>query len=355
MMAITPPESSLYADGKIKSCGVKSSQDNRIIYFDFLKGIAIIMVVGIHTMPHVDGYKSLDDVITILVRLLLNCAVPIFLAVSGWMLANKPLESKQDIIEFYKRRLPRVYIPLIVWGLGWFTLSMWNEPDIWGAVKSLLLLLTGGFSVYYFVALIMQCYLITPLLTKYYNIGMILCAVLSTIAIIITSWLINVEGHSFKLLAYAGPVYLWVVFYMLGIWLRKHESNSYFNVGLTLAIIGYCMSIVETIWYMNLTGGGVGIKLSSFIFSYGMIIMLVSKQIANCFYSSRLIRIVAWIGEVSFGVYLMHMYCIMACRMVLGKMPWSALWIISLGLTLLLIGIAQSKLSSKFTYKYLGF
>lgn len=146
--------------------------NNRLEYFDVLKGVAIIMVVGIHTMPHIDGYfASFGNAFASLLRMAMNCAVPLFLAISGWMLANKPVGSKQEILDFYKKRLPRVYIPLLVWGSGWLILSLLKTPTSDNALFGIIYLLTGGFSVYYFVALIMQCYLITPLLSRYYKSG----------------------------------------------------------------------------------------------------------------------------------------------------------------------------------------
>ena len=48
----------------------------RIAYFDFLRGLAIMMVVGIHT------YTLGED--STVVRQILNTAVPLFIAISGY-------------------------------------------------------------------------------------------------------------------------------------------------------------------------------------------------------------------------------------------------------------------------------
>ena len=55
----------------------------RLSYFDFLRGIAILMVISIHTF---DNGMVLPDVI---LRNIMNCAVPIFLAISGYFLGKK--------------------------------------------------------------------------------------------------------------------------------------------------------------------------------------------------------------------------------------------------------------------------
>lgn len=53
---------------------------NRIDYFDYIRGIAIMMVVAIHTF--ILSGTGIELNIKILIRQLLNCAVPLFLASS---------------------------------------------------------------------------------------------------------------------------------------------------------------------------------------------------------------------------------------------------------------------------------
>ena len=70
----------------------------RDTYFDFLRGIAIIMVIGIHT--YVDGLMHFN----LFLRQFLNCAVPIFLAVSGYFIGRKSFEEKASYIHFLANR-----------------------------------------------------------------------------------------------------------------------------------------------------------------------------------------------------------------------------------------------------------
>ena len=57
-------------------------------YFDFLKGIAILMVIGIHSF-YGGGFNSFHEYFNTSIRQVLNCAVPIFIACSGFFLAKK--------------------------------------------------------------------------------------------------------------------------------------------------------------------------------------------------------------------------------------------------------------------------
>lgn len=66
----------------------------RIPYFDFLRGAAILMVVAIHTFDGGLAFDSSASCAAIAVRQLLNCAVPVFLAVSGFFLSRKSLVNR---------------------------------------------------------------------------------------------------------------------------------------------------------------------------------------------------------------------------------------------------------------------
>ena len=89
----------------------------RITYFDFLRGLAIMMVVGIHT--YTLGEDSTE------VRQLLNTAVPLFIAISGYFLSQKKMENKEDFFSFLKKQPPKVYLPVLVWSLPLYALAIY--------------------------------------------------------------------------------------------------------------------------------------------------------------------------------------------------------------------------------------
>ena len=81
-----------------------SNVSSRNPYFDFLRGLAIIMVVGIHTFrPHDLTLTSFVDVCNVLLRLILNCAVPLFLAISGFFIGNRNISFGKEYLKFLKR------------------------------------------------------------------------------------------------------------------------------------------------------------------------------------------------------------------------------------------------------------
>lgn len=97
----------------------------RIIYLDFLKVIAIFLMVANHCVDNVTPaeralpwYNLWGSVYNSFTR----PAIPLFMMVTGILL----LPTKMDMGSFYKKRLSRVLIPFLVWSVlynlfPWFT------------------------------------------------------------------------------------------------------------------------------------------------------------------------------------------------------------------------------------------
>ena len=81
---------------------------SRTEYFDFLRGIAIIMVVSIHTFGQAYNYNNISFP-AVFLRQIFNCAVPLFCVSSAFFLIKK-----EWTVENLRKRILRVYIPLII-------------------------------------------------------------------------------------------------------------------------------------------------------------------------------------------------------------------------------------------------
>lgn len=134
--------------------------EQRKRYFDVLRGVAILMVIAIHTYkPSIEGWINLANLGA---RQILNCAVPLFFAMSGFFVYRKVLDSKQTILKFWRHQMPKVYIPTLIWSLPLFLLAVIKGKN---PITNTLNLLTCGFSVYYF-AVTIQYYLLLPALQR---------------------------------------------------------------------------------------------------------------------------------------------------------------------------------------------
>lgn len=321
-----------------------------ITYFDFLRGIAILMVIGIHTYVPGD-FSSVDGTIRIILRQLLNCAVPVFLALSAFFLGGKRLEPRNSIISFWKKQIPKVYIPCLIWSIPLFLISVIGGKCV---VNQIVMLFSCGYSIYYFIALIIQYYLLLPLLQKYSRTMLISSIIISAISIMTITYLNSIKGLQLPLILYAGPFVTWFVFYMLGVYYSKHDRQYSLKGGWCLILIGFVLECVET-YYLNVNyGGGVGIKLSSFIYSYGIILLVLNQKVQVLYKDNCFTSIIVYIGKISFGLYLTHCYVITVVRVMCPISSWLISFCVVSILTILLVMLTR-RILPQYINKYLGF
>ena len=139
------------------------SNGKRIDYFDFLRGIAILLVIGIHTYT-VRSFEGASNIFQIGIRETLNFAVPLFLAISGFFIAKKNILDKNSYFAFLKKQLPRVYVPALIWSLPMLGLWIYQGKDVMTSFVKVFGCMTFG--PYYFIALIIQLYLLYPIIKK---------------------------------------------------------------------------------------------------------------------------------------------------------------------------------------------
>lgn len=96
-------------------------------------------------------------------RNLLNAAVPLFLAISGYFMANKRVNTRATYKDFLKKQATKVYVPMLVWSVPYLILAYLHRES---PAVSVLLFFFGGFSIYYFIILIVQYYALLPLMQK---------------------------------------------------------------------------------------------------------------------------------------------------------------------------------------------
>lgn len=311
----------------------------RIRYFDFLRGIAILMVMAIHTFQFSPQDNGISSTLSVLIRQILNSAVPIFLAISGFFIVNR---KYGDII---KKQIPKVYIPCLVWSIPYLAISIYKGTD--SIEVSFLNYIFCGYSIYYFVALIIQYYLLVPVL-KNNQVGVILSGCISIISIIAITWYLRIEGNALPLILYAGPFVVWVVFFVIGMYLSKHKRDYSLSILLVLLVL----SFASQYWEYRLIGG-VGIKATSFVFSFIAILILFSQKAVKLYKSNMITNIICKIGDISFGLYLMHCFVVMGVQKLLPFHLWIIDWLLVVAISSILI-FCTKKIIPELSKKYLG-
>lgn len=157
------------------------------------------------------------------------------------------------------------------------------------------------------------------------------------------------------LIVYAGPFPLWIMFFVTGIYLRNHTFDTKY-VYLPV-ILFYMLSVAESFIIMHCTGQvtGLGIKVFSFLFSlYFIIMMFVSplKTHVAAHKDHLVIRGIIRIGEISFGIYLIHMLVNMALNKFAGYHNFNFILVLAISIAVIVITM---KLAPASIRKYIGF
>lgn len=120
----------------------------RIVYIDFIRVLAMFLVVLAHACASELGHKSnsIDWNIAHSLVIITEVAVPLFFMISGSTILNSP--KTRSIRYLFKHRLPKILIPFIIWSVitayfarqidGTYTyhsfmnavLSMYHQPVI---------------------------------------------------------------------------------------------------------------------------------------------------------------------------------------------------------------------------------
>ena len=291
----------------------------RITYFDILRGLAICGVVAIHSSDV--GLEFPDDSLnlhfTILWRQLLNFSIPLFLAISGYFLANKKITHYDEYVAFIKKQIPRVYIPCLFWSVAWLILATLagSKPILQQLYK---LVTFQSSETYYFIALIIQYYILLPILKRLANIKGLVVTLITSLAMTgIIFYIRYFTDMKLPLIVYAGIFSTWLVFFVFGLYLGSSATISLSNKLLIgLILVFYSISCIESYvlyaLFNQVENAVTAVKASSFMYSFVLIAYLF-KNID--FLKSRALKSV---GEMSFGIYLIHMFVLMIVSRLLS-------------------------------------
>lgn len=320
-------------------------------YFDFLRGIAIIMVIGIHT--YVDGMMHFN----LFLRQFINCAVPIFLAISGYFIGQKSFDKKGSYTKFLGKQIPRVYIPMLFWSIPWVLLSIKAGSTPW---MTILKAFAGEISIFYFIILIIQYYLLTPVIQKVNTrFGGGYSVIITIIGISIFDFTQRILGMKLSLVESASPFPVWMTFYVMGVLQAQNIKFPFQNQKpLFWAVLGIALSVIHISWLFNNYGSiAPGIKLSSHIYTYFVIMWLFSENARIIYNKVKTSIMSVWlveIGRLSFFIYLTHCLIIFIFSIIHIPNFWSVRWSLCIVLSYIFAKLCDKK-CPEIIKKYIGF
>lgn len=287
-------------------------------YWDQVKGIAILAVITIHSC-YVAGLPQNSFALSAVLawRQIANFAVPVFLAVSGYLAGRS--KSPKDW-HWVFRRLGLLLPAYLFWTIVFVLL--FHRRDLIDPVKMMERLFFGtGIGIGYFVIVLVQMTFLTPLIDRVHKsylhvLAMITLTVLG-ISFTYTMQLYEIEPfNTFPMSALFFAV--WYPFYHLGYFAGKRDWNPSSKAALGLAIITLALSFAEAFfWKGTLPAFAASqTKATSLAFSLSItLLILANRDVAE----RRSVAFLAWLGRASYFVYLFHLIPVSLSKTIAHK------------------------------------
>lgn len=287
---------------------------NRLAYLDWLKIVAIIYVVAIHTTGFlvVDYSNSMSWFVNNIFLSIPRFAVPVFVMCSGVVFLGKKFDTFNDIKLFYKKYLP-IYGGYLFLGLVVSKfLSLYLKQDIFILEGFFYNFHTSFAAGMWFFWMFIGLVLVTPILAQ------IAQNETSLVAFIVLGFLFSIFTPTFSLDFAIYKTYKtniifssdFVVYYMLGYYLSK--TNDRFtkikykyllciiiSLILMIAVITALFSIKNNRLYESFY-----LSNNLFVFFYTVFIFILFKKLFGLIGSSYLLQ---KFSLATVYVYIFHM------------------------------------------------
>jgi len=331
--------------------------ENKVRYFDeinILRAFAILAVISIH----VSAYFTKMDTINGLAALYMSIdvfshfAVPLFIVISGFVLYNK-YSDDIDIKRFYNKRLKSVLPQYLIFSTFYLAVTyigsiVLAKPVNLDIPHIIYRYLTGGcFYHLGFFVLIIQLYLLYPVILRLYNY----CDVRGRILeLLFTVFLIGVLynaypipdifilGASTQILGVATKFIGYVFYLVLGMAIRRRydelllrsvpkTSLYYASIPLLcctiIGIFGYAQRYfnLDTTQILPMIGSYWRWLTAMINPLYYVVIFALCSYISLNIVSSRsaTLKLLEKIGAYSFGIYLVHAFILYVLVLVFQR------------------------------------
>ncbi len=302
---------------------VKSS--DRIIQFDYIRIIACLGVILLHSANYEGGKCENDDVIR---NVYYSCSVfcvPLFVMLSGYFILDPAKVKISSIATFYKRRMNRILIPFIFWSL--IGVLVWYLQDVILCKKDFAEYF-HRMQVYFFhgalfyhlwyLGMTVGFYLAAPFLTE--CIGK--CSKLQLACIIVYlflgEWLSDYENYLLNRTGGAGFFLIMFIAYLPYFFAGKLFGSFFINIKnkvfwvLTFMLLLIISTIVIAYWNTNYSIISYLHPLCTIqtFLLFGLCLMFPPLK------STRLASIVFNLSFYSFGIYLVHGFVVLFIKKI---------------------------------------
>ncbi len=281
----------------------------RIYYLDVVRCFACLLVVLMHA-PYPNS--GLSGLVVVPISLATAPCIGLFFMVSGALL----LPTEDNGIDFMKKRLSKVLIPLLVWTVVGIVMD--GLSNGFGSSLHLIQKIcsipfsTQGHGVLWFMYVLIGLYLISPIISpwlercsrKELKMYLLLWLVTMTFPYLKMVLIVNdsITGSFYYLSGYVG-------YFLLGYYLRKYGCGKTWVALLWLPVPFVLLGISKAkgvpfelnshFWYLSL-------PTAISAWSWFTIIKNIESKIVS--WSPKALNMIAKFSCLSFGIYLMHIF-----------------------------------------------
>ncbi|KPF50454.1 hypothetical protein IP65_19785 [Novosphingobium sp. AAP1] len=301
---------------QIRTQSADASAGSRQAYWDGVKGIAIFAVIVIHVVPsrEVLTLAQVDQWMMILTRQFVNFAVPTFLALSGMMAA---MTSRPKDAKYVRLRLAKLWPAYLFWSVVFIVL--FHRPDLRNPGAMAVDILAGqGIGIGYFVIVLSQMIILTPLLARIRSVaghlGIIVGLTLAgkiytygtTLGFMSLGSFPKLSNFPYSVL----PFIVWYPFYHLGYMIANRIDISRPRYG-ALAIALFAMivflliSIAECTAWLRINPQLAAAQFKASSSAYSIALFFVAFLLSPIL-SRRVPQFLVFAGRNSYIIYLAH-------------------------------------------------
>lgn len=290
---------------------VAKSQDK--LFLHVARVMACLAVVAIHSVGLSTALLSVGPEASWWTKTVVTSfsvwAVPVFVMISGALLLDP--EKKETAQQFYTKRCRRIFIPMMVWIPFYFVVDHFYKGDSLSLRAILDRIIYSSYDHLYFLVLIVQLYLITPMLR-----GLLKSSTISSQAGLIAIFFLI--AIFWKKTSFAGTMFIpFIGYYLLGSFLLKYNTNTskklllasltgFVTSALLIIVLTYSATISNELRYIQDSYYYSHNKPLVIILAISAFMIIQSSTVAQKVRSLFSLDLVKKLSSASFGIYILH-------------------------------------------------
>lgn len=289
----------------------------RDISVDSLRGLAVILMVAGHVVGSTGdaGMRVADESAWRWFYLMLeDIRMPLFTVLSGFVYAMRPLRQSSGYGKMLKGKARRLLVPLLVVGT-FFYLSQVVLPGTNHAppLSEIWRVYLYGYGHFWFLLALWFIFMLVPLLDV---MGALRTPLRWVVVLLAASAAFVLIPHpsGADLLASFGALRL-LPFFLLGYGLKIHAAALHQKVLLGAAILVGGIGVIMKISILNGDSDASSVGSKTVAIVIGMCVLFT----VLFFKAGFQIKWLAWLGQCSFGIYLLHVFGTAGARIVLTR------------------------------------